>query len=165
MTYTWTCMNRRGAHEKRQATRDWKSVQLPEDLLDEVDAITKIVELGYTSRSEFIKEAVRLRLGEIETQLLARSKGLGQETNKHDVYDTLIATSEEEIAKFTNWGYICETLLEEGKWLMKKHFSDKPDLYDTLIATSEEEIAKFTNLGYAREIALGGGRWIMKKHF
>jgi len=46
--------------------RPWKTVQLPEDLIKEVDKIAATPGLGYTSRSEFIKEAIRLRIQEIE---------------------------------------------------------------------------------------------------
>jgi len=44
-------------------------VQLPEDLLDRVDKIVGQESLGYSSRAEFVKEAVRLRLGELEKKL------------------------------------------------------------------------------------------------
>lgn len=47
----------------------WKTVQLPEDLLDRVDKVVKHEGLGYSSRAEFIKEAVRLRLEEVEKKL------------------------------------------------------------------------------------------------
>ena len=50
----------------KDSPREWKTVQLPAKLLDYVDQIVNIRELGYTSRSEFIKEAVRLRIEEIE---------------------------------------------------------------------------------------------------
>jgi len=50
----------------KNSGRGWKTVQLPEELLNHVDKIVEIRELGYTSRSEFIKEAVRLRIEEIE---------------------------------------------------------------------------------------------------
>ena len=46
--------------------RPWKTVQLPEDLIKEVDKIAATPGYGYTSRSEFIKEALRLRIQEIE---------------------------------------------------------------------------------------------------
>jgi metal-responsive CopG/Arc/MetJ family transcriptional regulator len=52
---------------KRSAT--WKTVQLPEDLLNKVDGIVKIRELGYASRGEFVREAVRLRVEQIEEKL------------------------------------------------------------------------------------------------
>jgi len=44
----------------------WKTVQLPEDLLDRVDKTVKQESLGYSSRAEFIKESVRLRLEQVE---------------------------------------------------------------------------------------------------
>ena len=51
----------------------WKTIQLPEDLLSVVDEMVSHQELGYTSRSEFVKEAVRLRI-EIQRNLHGRSK-------------------------------------------------------------------------------------------
>jgi len=47
----------------------WKTVQLPEALLKKVDWLVKIEELGYVSRGEFIREAVRLRVEKIEEKL------------------------------------------------------------------------------------------------
>jgi metal-responsive CopG/Arc/MetJ family transcriptional regulator len=47
----------------------WKTIQLPEELLNRVDELIKNSELGYTSRSEFIKESVRLRVEDIECQM------------------------------------------------------------------------------------------------
>jgi len=52
----------------------WKTVQLPEDLLDRVDEAVKHESLGYSSRAEFIKEAVRLRLEQLEKKLKNSSK-------------------------------------------------------------------------------------------
>ena len=40
----------------------WKTILLPEDLLKRVDEIVEKPELGCISRSEFIKESVRLRV-------------------------------------------------------------------------------------------------------
>jgi len=54
--------------------RGWKTIQLPEDLLKVVDEIVSHPELGYTSRSEFVKEAVRLRIEEIQRSLRERQK-------------------------------------------------------------------------------------------
>lgn len=42
---------------------------MPEELLNRVDKLVNVKELGYTSRSEFIKEAVRLRLEEVEKRI------------------------------------------------------------------------------------------------
>ena len=47
----------------------WKTVQLPEELLRRVDEIVGHPEFGYSSRSEFIKDAVRHRLEELERLL------------------------------------------------------------------------------------------------
>ena len=46
--------------------KKWMTVQLPEDLLKEVDEIAATPGYGYTSRSEFIKESVRHRIAELE---------------------------------------------------------------------------------------------------
>ena len=44
----------------------WKTVQLPEDLIKSVDDLISTEGFGYTSRSEFIKESVRLRIEDIK---------------------------------------------------------------------------------------------------
>ena len=54
--------------------RGWKTIQLPEELLNRVDDIVERPELGYTSRSEFINEAVRLRVEALETQLREKER-------------------------------------------------------------------------------------------
>lgn len=48
--------------------KKWMTVQIPEDLLKQVDEIASTPGYGYTSRSEFIKECVRQRIQEIKTQ-------------------------------------------------------------------------------------------------
>lgn len=52
---------------KRSVT--WKTIQLPEGLLNKVDVIVKIEELGYASRGEFVREAVRLRVEVLERKI------------------------------------------------------------------------------------------------
>jgi len=49
--------------------KKWKTVQLPEDLLQHVDKIIDTPGLGYTSRSEFIKESVRMRIEQTQKRL------------------------------------------------------------------------------------------------
>jgi len=49
--------------------RKWKTVQLPEDLVQNVDKVIATPGLGYTSRSEFIKESVRIRIQDFEPRL------------------------------------------------------------------------------------------------
>lgn len=49
--------------------RKWKTVQLPEDLVQNIDEVISTPGLGYTSRSEFIKESLRLRLQDFERRL------------------------------------------------------------------------------------------------
>lgn len=53
--------------------RRWKTIQLPEELLGRVDDVVAAPELGYTSRAEFIKEAVRLRVEAMENLLRERA--------------------------------------------------------------------------------------------
>jgi len=60
------------AHRRKKG---WKTVQLPEELLDRVDELIRRPELGYTSRSEFIKEAVRLRAEDLEGQVHGKEGG------------------------------------------------------------------------------------------
>ena len=57
-----------------RSKRRWKTIQLPENLLLRVDCVVKHLELGYTSRAEFIKEAVRLRVEDIEELLRNKAK-------------------------------------------------------------------------------------------
>jgi metal-responsive CopG/Arc/MetJ family transcriptional regulator len=54
--------------------RQWKTIQLPEELLQRVDGLVAVSGLGYTSRAEFIKEAVRLRVETMENLLRERAK-------------------------------------------------------------------------------------------
>ena len=54
--------------------RRWKTIQLPEELLQRVDDVVAAQELGYTSRAEFIKEAVRLRVEAMENLLRERAR-------------------------------------------------------------------------------------------
>jgi len=42
---------------------------VPEALLNKVDEIVEIEELGYVSRGEFVREAVRLRVEQIEEKM------------------------------------------------------------------------------------------------
>lgn len=55
--------------------RRWKTIQLPAELLQRVDDVVSAPELGYTSRAEFIKESVRLRVEVMENLLRARASG------------------------------------------------------------------------------------------
>ena len=44
------------------AKEDWQTVGLPRELLDMIDRIIDEGNLGYTSKSEFIKEAIREKI-------------------------------------------------------------------------------------------------------
>lgn len=54
--------------------QQWKTIQLPEELLDRVDDLVAISNLGYSSRAELVKEAVRLRVEDLERLLLKKSE-------------------------------------------------------------------------------------------
>jgi len=43
-------------------SRGYTSVSIPDRLLEEIDEIVKKGHLGYRSRSEFIKEALRIQI-------------------------------------------------------------------------------------------------------
>jgi Arc/MetJ-type ribon-helix-helix transcriptional regulator len=47
---------------------DYTTVRLPKEIMDEIDEIIKRGTRGYKSRAEFIKEAVRKRFDELQTQ-------------------------------------------------------------------------------------------------
>ena len=67
--------NRVGGESRKLAAnkRRWKTIQLPEELLHRVDDLVATAELGYTSRAEFVKEAVRLRVEAMENILRERA--------------------------------------------------------------------------------------------
>jgi Arc/MetJ-type ribon-helix-helix transcriptional regulator len=46
----------------------YRSVRLPEELIEKVEDIIKKGDLGYKSKSEFIKEAIREKLEKIREQ-------------------------------------------------------------------------------------------------
>ena len=61
-----------------------KSVMLSPDLIDEVESFIKEnAQLGYTTKEEFIKDAVRFRLTS-----QSKGKGLGTKTNSLKKRDT-----------------------------------------------------------------------------
>jgi len=45
---------------------DWITVKLPKELVAEIDRVRKHQNLGYTSRAELVKEAVRSYLAELK---------------------------------------------------------------------------------------------------
>ncbi|EQB71431.1 MAG: hypothetical protein AMDU1_APLC00027G0006 [Thermoplasmatales archaeon A-plasma] len=53
------------------AKEDWQTVGLPKELLDLIDHIIEEGKLGYTSKSEFIKEAIRERILKLKEAGLA----------------------------------------------------------------------------------------------
>lgn len=43
-------------------TRRYTNIPLPNDLIRQIDDVIKMLELGYKTKSEFVKESVRERL-------------------------------------------------------------------------------------------------------
>jgi metal-responsive CopG/Arc/MetJ family transcriptional regulator len=64
----WMSTGERSMRTTSKLKRKWRTIQLPGDLLEQVDKMVSTPGLGYTSRTEYIKEAVRLRILEIEKQ-------------------------------------------------------------------------------------------------
>ena len=54
--------------------RNWKTIQLPGDLLGRVDELVAMSDLGYSSRAELVKEAVRRRVEELERHLFRKNE-------------------------------------------------------------------------------------------
>ena len=52
--------------DTRMTDSDWVTVKLPKELAAEIDRVRKRQNLGYTSRSELVKEAVRSYLAELK---------------------------------------------------------------------------------------------------
>jgi metal-responsive CopG/Arc/MetJ family transcriptional regulator len=44
---------------------NYKNIALPEDLIERIDAVIKKSKMGYKTRGEFVKEAVRSLLKEL----------------------------------------------------------------------------------------------------
>ena len=62
MTQRHVCVN----SDTRMTDSDWVTVKLPKELAAEIDRVRKRQNLGYTSRSELVKEAVRSYLAELK---------------------------------------------------------------------------------------------------
>lgn len=52
--------------KKRTGTKNYQGISLDFDLVDRIDMILEDQVLGYKSRSEFVREAIRLRLDDLE---------------------------------------------------------------------------------------------------
>ena len=48
--------------------KKWKTVQIPLELVDQVDEVIKSGRYGYASRAELIRDAIRAFLAEKETR-------------------------------------------------------------------------------------------------
>jgi len=54
--------------------KEHQGASLPKELLRRIDYIVQESDLGYTSRADFVKEAVRQKLDEVERKLLELEK-------------------------------------------------------------------------------------------
>ena len=55
--------------DTRMTDSDWVTVKLPKELAAEIDRVRKRQNLGYTSRAELVKEAVRSYLAATQKEL------------------------------------------------------------------------------------------------
>ena len=55
-------------------TSRWKTIQLPGELLKRVDELVAVSDLGYSSRAELVKEAVRRRVEDLESFLIKKNE-------------------------------------------------------------------------------------------
>ncbi len=62
MTLGHVCVN----GDTRMADSDWVTIKLPKELAEQIDRVRKRHDLGYTSRSELVKEAVRSYLATLK---------------------------------------------------------------------------------------------------
>jgi metal-responsive CopG/Arc/MetJ family transcriptional regulator len=51
---------------KKGGRRDFLTVSLPRNLIEEIDRMVELRLCGYDSRAEFIKDAIRRRLDELK---------------------------------------------------------------------------------------------------
>ena len=57
---------RKNMLKKQEGKKDYQGISLPFDLINRIDLLISDGTLGYNSRTEFIKEAVRIRLDDLE---------------------------------------------------------------------------------------------------
>ena len=74
----------------------------PEDLLDRADKIVKHESLGFSSWAEFIKEAVKLRLEEVEKKLRKREINLWITVQTETEHTSLTAKTENIVGNIHN---------------------------------------------------------------
>ena len=60
--------------KRRRGRKEYSTIQLPKTLIQEVDRIISLNILGYTSRMEFIKDAVRDKILQIRPYVQAKQK-------------------------------------------------------------------------------------------
>lgn len=54
--------------------RKYTNIALPNDLIEHIDQVIKSLNMGYQSRSEFVKESIRSMLKDLERYRLKKSK-------------------------------------------------------------------------------------------
>ena len=55
-------------------TKKYTNVNLPEGIIETIDEIVQIKELGYTSRAEFVKDAIRKSIQELMKSGMIKKK-------------------------------------------------------------------------------------------
>ena len=62
MTHMHECIN----GDTTMTDSDWVTIKLPKELVAQIDQVRKRKNLGYTSRAELVKEAVRSYLASLK---------------------------------------------------------------------------------------------------
>ena len=60
--------------KKRKGRREYTTIQIPKTLMEEVNRIIQLGILGYTSRMEFVKDAVRDKILQLQPYLTQKKK-------------------------------------------------------------------------------------------
>ena len=60
--------------KRRGGRKEYSTIQLPKTLIQEVDHIINLETLGYTSRMEFIKDAVRDKILQLQPYLKTKKR-------------------------------------------------------------------------------------------
>lgn len=63
------------------ARQGYRGISLPMKISDEIDKILEVRQYGYTSRADFIKDAVRRRLMELNNINSSSNSGCNKTTN------------------------------------------------------------------------------------
>jgi len=122
--------------------KDYVTVRIPRQLADEIDEIIRSGTLGYKTRAEMVKEAIRLRIEPLRFSNPTTSRTMSQETGDDlfiHVKETVLAHAIISIAKEKTLHhhssdpkrfernirrYITKRAKQEGKKITKEHLDE-----------------------------------------